>query len=84
MNEDTIRQEVLDALAAIAPGSELGDLDPAAPLQDELDLDSMDMLNLITRLSERLRVAIPERDYGQLSTLDGCVAYLGEATAAAT
>lgn len=71
-----IRAEVLAALADIAPEVAEDEVDPSADLLDEYDLDSMDLLNLVTQLNERLGVEVPEEDYPHLRTLDGAVAYL--------
>lgn len=79
MNADTrttIRAEVIDALGEIAPEVHDRHLDPEADLLDELDLDSMDLLNLVTSLGERLGIDIPDRDQQHLRTLDGAVDYL--------
>jgi acyl carrier protein len=45
-------------------------------LRDQLDLDSMDVLNLVVALHGTLGVEIPEADYPRLATLDDCVEYL--------
>ena len=50
-------------------------------MQDELDLDSMDFLNLVTALHNETGIDVPERDYPRLSTIDGFVAYVAQATA---
>lgn len=80
MNED-IRSEVLAALTEIAPEVADEQVDPGADLLDEYDLDSMDLLNVVAALEARLGVSIPERDYPQLRTLTGAVAYLDGLTA---
>jgi len=49
-------------------------------MQEALDLDSIDFLNLVIALHERTGLEIPEKDYPQLATLDGCVAYLAAAS----
>lgn len=72
----SIETIVRDALADIAPEADLTTLDPDAPLQDVLDLDSVDMLSFVTALHEATGVDIPERDYPQVATLAGCVDYL--------
>ena len=53
-----------------------GDLNPGRPLRQQVDLDSMDWLNFLIGLSERLGVEIPETDYRRLVTLDEVAAYL--------
>ena len=50
--------------------------DPATDLREQIDLDSMDMLNLMIAIHETAGVDIPEADYPQLATLSGCVSYL--------
>ncbi len=76
MNTDDLRALVIEVLSGIAPETDPALVDPTVDLRDELDLDSMDELNLITRVSERLGIDIPERDYGKLRTLDSAVTYL--------
>jgi len=76
MTDTDLRAIVLHALADIAPEAEEIDLDPAQSFRDQLDFDSMDMLNFVIALHEALGIDIPEADYPKLSTLDGCLAYL--------
>jgi acetyltransferase len=45
-------------------------------LRQQVELDSMDWINLLARLRERLQVDIPAADEGRLTTLDSIVAYL--------
>jgi acyl carrier protein len=66
---------VLRELGKIAPEFE-SQIDPAMDLREQVDLDSMDMLNLIIAIHETTGVDIPEADYPQMSSLDGCVSYL--------
>ena len=63
-------------LHGIAPEVDLSEADPRSPLQEALDLDSMDFLNLVTALHEATGVEVPERDYPKLSTVEGFVAYV--------
>ncbi|GAB4165805.1 MAG: hypothetical protein Fur0039_02170 [Rhodocyclaceae bacterium] len=76
MNETEIRAGVIAALKGIAPEIDELRLDAGAPLRDQIDLDSMDWLNVILALHERFHADIPEADYGRLATLDEIVAYL--------
>jgi acyl carrier protein len=76
VNDDDARQLLRDLLHRVAPEADLDRLDPDASLQEELDIDSMDFLNLVTTLYEERGIDIPERDYPRLATLNGCVTYL--------
>jgi acyl carrier protein len=82
VNDQELRELVLEMLSDIAPETDPSALDPNEDLRDELDLDSMDELNMITRVSERLQLDIPEKDYPQMRTLDGAVRYLAGRTGA--
>ena len=77
MNEADVRAAVIGVLKSIAPELEEAELRPDRPLRDQIDLDSMDWLNVIVALHERLNVEIPESDYASLTTLDAVVAYIG-------
>jgi acyl carrier protein len=76
MTEAELRQTILDTLGDIAPEADLGALPPDKDLREELDIDSMDFMNFVIALHEKLGIDIPEADYPQLLTLDGAVAYL--------
>jgi acyl carrier protein len=72
-----LRDTIFAILKSIAPEIEPAELDAAAPLRDQIDLDSMDYLNFIVGMHEKLKVEIPERDYQKLISLDDIINYLG-------
>ncbi len=76
MNESDIRKVLDEELGNIAPEADLRKLDPKADLREALDIDSMDVLNLVTALHQRLGIDIPELDYPKLTTLAGATKYL--------
>jgi acyl carrier protein len=76
MTRDDVAAVLIDELGRIAPETDASRLDPTAELRDELDIDSMDFLNLVTALSERLKIDIPETDYPKLATFGHAVDYL--------
>jgi GNAT superfamily N-acetyltransferase/acyl carrier protein len=69
-----IRNAVTAAIESIAPEAARQPLEPGRPLRGQVDLDSLDWLNVLAALHERLGVDIPESDFDRLSTLDGIVA----------
>ncbi len=79
MTREEIRATALRVLGEIAPEADLASLAPDIGLRDQLDLDSMDILNFVVGLHAALGVEIPESDYPKLATLDGCVDYLAAA-----
>ncbi len=81
MTPTELRAAFIADLTAVAP-----DLDPAAigdndQLQDDLGLDTMDFLNLVSALQKRFGLPIPEADYPRLATAALTVAYLDQALA---
>ena len=80
MNEADLRQHILDAISEIAPEAEFDDLDADDGLREQLDLDSMDFLNIVIALHEALGVDIPEADYPRLFTLNDAIGYLKKKT----
>ena len=81
---EEIRAIFFDVLGSIAPEASPATVDPGRLLREQIDLDSMDFLNVIVRLHEVLGVDIPEKDYGQLSTLNSTLDYLCRRCAAST
>ena len=79
MTRSDARALLLATLARIAPGADASGLGDSADLRRELDLDSFDMLQLLTELSKSIDCDIPERDYSCLATLGGAVDYLARA-----
>jgi acyl carrier protein len=76
MNEDEIRKVLQEELGNIAPEMDIEKLDASADLREALDIDSIDFLNFITALHQRLGIDVPELDYPKLFTLDDAVSYL--------
>jgi len=76
MTREEISATVLRILGEIAPEADLAHIKPDVSLRDQLDLDSMDVLNFVTALHHALHVDIPEADYPRLATLRGCVEHL--------
>lgn len=67
---------IIGALSAVAPEVQPDGLDPDRPFRDQIELDSVDFLGFVLGLEKRLSLKVPELDYPQLSTLDGCRVYL--------
>ncbi|HID22409.1 MAG TPA: acyl carrier protein [Planctomycetaceae bacterium] len=76
MNEEQIKQVILEILARIAPDEDLSDLQDEVPFRDQLDLDSMDFLDIVMELRKLFRIQIPEEDYEQLASMESTVKYL--------
>ncbi len=82
MTDANVKAEILKILEDVAPDAELSELDENADLRDELDIDSMDFLNVVVGIHEALAVEIPEKDYPELVSLQNLVEYVEKKLAA--
>ena len=62
MTPADIRNEILDILDDISPDEDLDSLDDEKPFREQLELDSMDFLDIVMELRKRHRIQIPEED----------------------
>ena len=76
MTSKEIEAAVLDTIAEIAPDEDLAGLDPETALREQIDLDSMDFLDMGLELRKRHKIEVPKEDYPKLESLDSCVSYL--------
>ena len=76
MTPEDIKEVIFDILENIAPDEDLSGIVDEVPLREQLELDSMDFLDIVMELRKRYRVQIPEDDYVELATMQSTVAYL--------
>jgi len=76
MSDEEIETALREELHKIAPDMEVEDVDPKGDLREEFDIDSMDFLNLVSALSKRLGLSMPEEDYDEMGSYDAMLAYL--------
>jgi len=76
MTRDEIKDVILEIIQDIDEDADLAALQADQPLRDQLDLDSMDFLDIVMELRKRYRLQIPENDYPELATLDSCLNYI--------
>ena len=76
MNEAEIKQAVLDIIQDVAGMDELPEIKGDQALRDQIELDSMDFLDIVMELRKRHKIEVPEADYPKLATLDSTVAYI--------
>lgn len=80
MSTDDLDSALRSELRRIAPDVDVDDIDRDADIREEMDIDSMDFLNLVTALSKRFSMPIPEADYAELASYAGILAYLSKKT----
>ncbi len=79
MTDEALRTMILDALREVAPEIDPQTLQPGTAFRDQAEIDSVDFVNFVLALEDRLGRRIPEYDYPKLSSLNGCLDYLGHA-----
>ncbi|NOX25708.1 MAG: acyl carrier protein [Deltaproteobacteria bacterium] len=76
MTRDAIKDVIIEIVQDIDEDAETVNLDADEPLRDQLDLDSMDFLDIVMELRKRYKLQVPEEDYPELASLNSCVNYL--------
>ena len=76
MTGEQIRNVILDILSRIAPDEDLSDLNDEVAFREQMELDSMDFLDIVMELRKLYRIQIPEEDYENLTTMATTVSYL--------
>ena len=76
MTSADIREEVIDILRDIAPDEDFTDLQDDVPFREQLEMDSMDFLDIVMELKKRYRITVPEGDYKALESMSSTVLYL--------
>ena len=76
MNREEIILAIKDIITTIAPDEDVSNLATDVRLRDQIELDSMDFLDIVMELRKRHRVQVPEEDYGQLASMHSTVTYL--------
>jgi len=76
MTREDVRSLIIQILTDIAPDEDTDALDDNAKLRDQIDLDSMDFLDIVMELRKRFNIEVPEKDYEHLASMASCVTYL--------
>ena len=76
MTEEQVKQIVIDIINEIAPDEDTSNLKSEVNLRDQMDLDSMDFLDIVMELRKQHGIEVPEEDYPRLASLDSCADYL--------
>jgi acyl carrier protein len=76
MTAAEIKKAVLEILSDIAPDEDLSNLKDDVPFREQLEMDSMDFLDIVMELRKRYRLQIPEEEYTELASMASTVKYL--------
>jgi acyl carrier protein len=76
MTRDEVKEAIIEIINDILPEGDCSEVDPDQKLRDQLELDSMDFLDIVMELRKQYKVQIPEEDYPKLATLNSCIEYL--------
>jgi len=76
MTREDVRRAVVSILEDIAPDEDLSSIKDDVTLREQMDLDSMDFLDIVMELRKRFNIEVPESDYQELVSMDSCIQYL--------
>lgn len=76
LSNEEVRSKVLDIIADIALDNDVTGIKDEVALREQLDLDSMDFLDIVMELKKRHKIEVPQEDYIRLASMQSCVEYL--------
>jgi acyl carrier protein len=76
LTNEEVRSNVLAIIADIALDNDVTGLKDDLALREQLDLDSMDFLDIVMELKKRHKIEVPQEDYTKLASMQSCVEYL--------
>ena len=76
MTAAEIKEAIIRILSDIAPDEDSSNLKKDIPFSEQLEMDSMDFLDIVMELRKRYRIQIPEEDYPELASMESTVEYL--------
>ncbi len=76
LTNEEVRSKVLDIIADIALDDDVTTIKDDIALRDQLELDSMDFLDIVMELKKRHKIEVPQEDYSHLASMQSCVDYL--------
>ena len=76
MTRDEVRQVIISILKDIAPDEDVSSIKDDVVLREQIDLDSMDFLDIVMELRKRFNIEVPESDYPELASMASCIQYL--------
>ncbi len=76
MEQIEVRTAILNIIKDIAMDEDTSNLKDDVSLREQLDLDSMDFLDIVMELKKRYKIEVPQEDFPKLATLNSCVDYL--------
>ncbi len=79
-------QQILEGLAAIVnevAGTPIADITPEKSFVDDLDIDSLSMVEVVMACEDKFGVSIPDGEVKNLGTVGDAVAYIEKASASA-
>jgi acyl carrier protein len=76
VTNEEVRSKVLNIIADIALDDDVTGIKDEVALREQLDLDSMDFLDIVMELKKRHKIEVPQEDYPRLASMQSCVEYL--------
>lgn len=78
MTPQELKEAIIEEILQVAPDIRRDEIKPGENIQRSLEVDSFDFLKILTALSEKLGVEVPEKDYAKVDTLEHMAAYFSE------
>ena len=80
MTIDQAQDVVMHLVTSVAPEIDPDTVGPSTRLREDLDLDSLDFLNLVEAIQQETGISVPESDYPLIGSIGGLASYLAAHT----
>ncbi|MBL6988256.1 MAG: acyl carrier protein [Bacteriovoracaceae bacterium] len=80
MEREEIKQILVNIISQVAVDEDTSNLQDDVPIREQLELDSMDFLDIILSLKKKHSLEIPKEDFDRIKTINGFVDYFIETT----
>jgi len=76
MTREEIKSSIIEILNDTLPETEIGVLEDNVPISQQLEMDSMDFLDIIMAIKMKYKVEVLERDYENITSINSTIDYL--------
>lgn len=73
VNRQELMEEIREVIAEVGEIDEMDSIQPEVHFINDLGLDSMMLLEVLSTLERRYKISIPEEEFPNMVTLNSCV-----------
>jgi acyl carrier protein len=76
MDKKKLETEILEIIKDVTMEEDISNIDHSTPFKDQLDIDSMDFLDIVMQVKEKYGIDVPAEDFTHFVTMNQLCSYL--------